>query len=63
MKNVTELVIIIDKSGSMYDLAKDVVGGFNSLIEEQKKTGDTIVTTIFFNDKVQFVHETEYHYR
>ena len=57
MKNVTELVIIIDKSGSMYDLAKDVVGGFNSLIEEQKKTGDTIVTTIFFNDKVQFVHE------
>ena len=37
MKDVTELVIIIDKSGSMYPLTNDVIGGFNSLIEEQKK--------------------------
>ena len=56
-KDVTELVIIIDKSGSMHGLEKDVIGGFNSLIEEQKKEGETIVTTIFFNDKKKFVHE------
>ena len=37
MKDVTELVIIIDKSGSMHPLTNDVIGGFNSLIEEQKK--------------------------
>ena len=58
MNNVTELVIIIDSSGSMHRLKEDVIGGFNALIEEQKKDeGITKVTTIFFNDKVHFVHE------
>ena len=57
MKDLTELVIIIDKSGSMHGLEKDVVGGYNSLIEEQKKEGETLVTSLFFNDKVTFVHE------
>ena len=57
MKDVTELVIIIDKSGSMYGLRKDVVGGFNSLIENQKKEGETLVTTIFFNDEVDIIDE------
>ena len=56
-KDVTELVIIIDKSGSMHGLEKDVIGGFNSLIEEQKKEGETIVTTIFFNGKKKLIHE------
>ena len=57
MRDVTELVIIIDKSGSMQPLTEDVIGGFNSLIEEQKKEGETIVTTIFFNDSIKFIHE------
>ncbi len=58
MKDVTELVIIIDKSGSMHPLTNDVIGGFNSLIEEQKKEeGETLVTTIFFNDSIKFIHE------
>lgn len=57
MKDLTELVIIIDKSGSMHGLEKDVVGGFNALIEEQSKEGETKVTTVFFNDRVNFVHE------
>ena len=56
MKDLTELVIIIDRSGSMHGLEQDVVGGFNSLIKEQKKEGDTTVTTIFFNDITEFVH-------
>lgn len=36
-KNLTELVFIIDKSGSMSGLEKDTIGGFNSLIEKQKR--------------------------
>ena len=58
MKDITELVIIIDRSGSMHGLEKDVIGGFNSLIEEQRKEeGKTLVTTIFFNQDVKFIHE------
>lgn len=57
MEKITELVIIIDKSGSMHGLEKDVIGGFNSLIEQQKKEGNTKVTTVFFNDNVQVVNE------
>ena len=56
-KDLTELVIIIDKSGSMHSLKEDVIGGYNALISKQKEEGNTIVTTIFFNDKVNFVHE------
>ncbi len=41
----------------MHGLEKDVVGGFNALIEEQSKEGAVKVTTVFFNDKVNFVHE------
>lgn len=57
MKKLTELVIIIDKSGSMHGLEKDVVGGFNALIDEQRKEGKTKVTTVFFNDKVDFLYD------
>ena len=57
MKDLTELVIIIDRSGSMHDLKQDVIGGYNSLIEEQKKIGKTLVTTVFFNHEIKFIHE------
>ena len=56
-KDLTELAIIIDKSGSMHHLKDDVIGGYNSLIAKQKEEGTTVVTTVFFNDKVDFVHE------
>ena len=59
MKKQTELVIIIDRSGSMHGLENDVVGGYNSLIEEQRKEGDTVVTTIFFNHESKIIHENE----
>ena len=59
MQDVTELVIIIDKSGSMHSLTDDVIGGYNSLIEEQAKEGETLVTTVFFNDSIKFIHERE----
>ena len=57
MKDLAELIIIIDRSGSMHGLEKDVIGGFNSLIEDQKKEGETLVTTIFFNQDLKFVYE------
>lgn len=58
MKDYTELVIIIDKSGSMSPLRDDVIGGYNTLIEEQKKEGNVQVTTVFFNHEIDFIHES-----
>lgn len=59
-KGLTELVIIIDKSGSMYHLTKDVVGGFNSLIADQKnEEGEVLVTTILFDTKLKTLHDRE----
>ncbi len=59
MKNgITELVFILDRSGSMHGLEKDTIGGFNSLIEKQKKTdGECYVSTILFDDKCQVLHD------
>ncbi len=49
-KDLTELVFIIDKSGSMYGMEKDTIGGFNTTIKEQKKVpGDCLVTMVQFN--------------
>ena len=47
---MTELVFILDRSGSMYGLEKDTVGGFNSLIEKQKReNGTALVSTVLFD--------------
>lgn len=59
MKDDTELVIIIDRSGSMHGLENDVIGGFNTLLQDQAKQGKTSVTTIFFNQTATYVHEGE----
>lgn len=57
-ENLTELVFILDKSGSMHGLESDTIGGFNSLIEKQKKEdGKALVTTILFDDKIEVVHD------
>ena len=57
-ENLTELVFILDKSGSMHGLEADTIGGFNSLIEKQKKEdGKALVTTIMFDDKTEVVHD------
>lgn len=53
----TELVFILDKSGSMSGLEKDVIGGFNSMINNQKKEeGEAIVTTVLFDTKIKKIH-------
>ncbi len=57
-KDLTELVFIIDKSGSMSGLESDTVGGFNSLIEKQKaEGGDVVVTTVLFNHEMAYIHD------
>ena len=49
-KNLTEVVFIIDRSGSMCGLEKDTIGGFNSMIEKQKnEEGEALVSTILFD--------------
>ena len=48
-KNLTELVFILDRSGSMQGLEKDTIGGFNSMLQKQAKVpGDAFVSTILF---------------
>lgn len=53
----TELVFILDRSGSMSGLEKDTIGGFNSMIQKQRKQpGRCKVTTVLFDDKVEVLH-------
>ena len=57
-KNLTELVFILDRSGSMCGLEADTIGGFNSMIEKQKKeAGDALVSTILFDHKTEVLHD------
>ncbi len=57
-KNLTELVFILDRSGSMSGLEADTIGGFNSLIAKQKKEeGKALVSTILFNQKSVVLHD------
>ena len=50
-KNLTEIVFILDRSGSMNGLERDTIGGFNSMIEQQKKTeGEALISTVLFDN-------------
>ena len=56
--NITELVFIIDRSGSMHGFESDTVGGFNSTVEKQReKEGKVFVSTILFDDVSEVVHD------
>jgi len=57
-KNLTELVFILDRSGSMSGLEADTIGGFNSMIERQKEAdGEVLVSTVLFDDESRVVHD------
>ena len=57
-KNLTEMVFILDRSGSMDHLVSDTIGGFNSMIEQQKKEdGEAYVTTVLFDDYYELLHD------
>lgn len=56
--NITELVFILDRSGSMGGLESDTIGGFNSLISKQKKLeGECYVTTVLFDNLIEKLHD------
>ena len=57
-KNLTEMVFILDKSGSMAGLEKDTIGGFNSMIDRQKKEdGEALVSTVLFSNESTVIHD------
>lgn len=55
---ITELVFILDRSGSMSGLEKDTIGGFNSMIEKQKKQeGECYISTVLFDNESEVIHD------
>ena len=57
-KGLTEIVFILDKSGSMSGLEADTIGGYNSFLEKQKKVeGEAFVSTVLFSDRNEVVHD------
>ena len=57
-KNLTELVFILDKSGSMGGLEKDTIGGYNSMMEKQKTgNGECVITTVLFDNHYELLHD------
>ena len=57
-ENLTELVFILDRSGSMHGLESDTIGGFNGMLDKQKAMkGDALVTTVLFSDGVELLHD------
>src|SRR5574344_1100351 len=57
-KGLTELVFILDKSGSMGGLEKDTIGGYNSMLEKQKAVdGECLITTVLFDNDYELLHD------
>ncbi len=57
-KGLTELVMIIDRSGSMHGLEADTIGGFNSMIDKQKtEEGDALVSVVLFDDECEVLYD------
>lgn len=57
-KGLTELVFILDRSGSMSGLESDTIGGYNGLLEKQKQEeGEAVITTVLFDDHVELLHD------
>lgn len=57
-KNLTEIVFILDRSGSMSGLEADTIGGFNSMIEKQKNAeGEALISTVLFDNTCEVIHD------
>ena len=56
--NITEIVFILDKSGSMAGFEADTIGGFNATVEKQKKAeGAAYVSTVLFDNRIEVIHD------
>ena len=57
-KNLTEIVFILDRSGSMAGLEDDTIGGFNAMIEKQKaEEGEAYISTVLFDNHSEVIHD------
>ena len=57
-KNLTEIVFILDRSGSMAGLEDDTIGGFNAMIRKQKaEPGEAFVSTVLFDNHSEVIHD------
>lgn len=57
-KGLTEMVLILDRSGSMHGLEADTIGGFNSMIERQRQEeGEAFVSVVLFNDRTEVLYD------
>ena len=57
-KNLTEIIFILDRSGSMAGLENDTIGGFNAMIEKQKREpGEALVSTVLFDNCCEVIHD------
>ena len=57
-KNLTELVMILDRSGSMSGLEKDTIGGYNGMLKKQRETkGEVLVSTVLFDHNIEVLHD------
>ena len=57
-KNLTEIVFILDRSGSMSGLEKDTIGGFNAMIQKQKREpGEALISTVLFDNEIEVIHD------
>lgn len=57
-EGLTEIVFILDKSGSMGGLEKDTIGGYNAFIEKQKNAdGEAFISTVFFSNESKVIHD------
>ncbi len=57
-ENLTEIVFILDRSGSMAGLESDTIGGFNSMLDKQKKEeGEAFISTVLFDDRCEVIHD------
>ena len=57
-KNLTEIVFILDRSGSMHGLERDTIGGYNSMLAKQRtEEGDAFISTVLFDDRSEVIHD------
>ena len=57
-KNLTEIVFILDRSGSMAGLEGDTIGGFNAMLEKQRKEpGEALISTVLFDNETEVIHD------
>ncbi|MCR5390532.1 MAG: VWA domain-containing protein [Lachnospiraceae bacterium] len=57
-KGLTEIVFILDRSGSMAGLEADTIGGYNSMLDKQKREkGEAIISTVLFDDRTEILHD------